>query len=125
MVVIEILADNGEWHDYSPWVERSGMGWKRNAIDSDKTNRNPMNGLMNRYVVGNKRTVSFKILEMPREKLAQLDTDLDRKFFKARYLDLHGVQTREFYCSSFSTTLEVVDGENSLWGDGAFTMIER
>lgn len=119
---MEVFVTNG--HDYSRLVKRSGVGWKRNDLDSDKTKRTKA-GTMRRDKITTKRTVSYEILpHATQAELAQLDDDLSRETFSARYLDLHGVQTRTFYCSSFSVTLDDVSGGESHWSGGAFTVIE-
>lgn len=119
---MEVLVING--HDYSRLVKRRGVGWKRNDLDSEQTKRTKA-GTMRRDKITTKRTVSFEILPTAtKRELAQLDRDLSEQTFSARYLDLHGVQTRTFYCSSFSATLDEVQGEESRWSGGAFNMIE-
>lgn len=118
---MDVLKINN--HDYSEYIQRKGIDWARNDLDSDKTGRT-MDGVMHRAKVAEKRTCSYKLMEMPRNKLAQLDDDLKAETFQATYLDLHGVQTRTFYCSSFKATCEQVDGEYDAWGDASFTMIE-
>lgn len=118
---MEVLVING--HDYSQYIERKGVGWSRNDLDSDKTTRTK-DGRMRRDKIATKRKLSYKIVHMTREQLAQLDDDLSSNTFHAKYLDLHGVQTREFYCSSFSaTTAEIQDG-NDVWEDASFNIIE-
>lgn len=119
---MEVLVING--HDYSRLVKRRGVGWKRNDLDSEQTKRTKA-GTMRRDKITTKRTVSYEILPTATQiELAQLDTDLSSATFSAKYLDLHGVMTRTFYCSSFSATLDDVRGGESNWSGGAFTMIE-
>lgn len=118
---MEVLVING--HDYSRYVERKGMGWSRNDLDSDKTTRT-RDGRMRRDKITEKRKLSFTVFHMTQDQLAQLDDDLSEDTFSATYLDLHGVQTREFYCSAFSADLDVVRGEAGIWTGGTFNMIE-
>ena len=119
---MEVLVING--HDYSHLVKRRGVGWKRNDLDSEQTKRTKA-GTMRRDKITTKRTVSYEIMPTATQSdLAQLDDDLSKETFSARYLDLHGIQTRTFYCSSFSATLDEVDGEESQWSGGAFNIIE-
>ena len=119
---MEVLIING--HDYSRIVSRNGVGWKRNDLDSERTQRTK-DGTMRREKITTKRTVSYEILPVATQaELAQLDDDLSANTFTAQYLDLHGVQTRTFYCSSFSATLEHVSGEETYWSGGKFNMIE-
>ena len=119
---MEVLVING--HDYSHLVKRKGVGWKRNDLDSEKTKRTKA-GTLRRDKITTKRTISYEILPIATQaELAQLDDDLSEETFSARYIDLHGVQTRTFYCSSFAATLDEIGyGENS-WSGGAFNMIE-
>lgn len=63
-------------------------------------------------------------MPLPRERLAQLDDDLSSTFFDARYLDLHGVMTKTFYCSSFETSV-VEAGEGGEWASASFALVER
>lgn len=118
----EILIING--HDWSHLVQRKGYGWTRNDLDSGQTKR-PKNGLMRRDKVGTKRKLSFTTMPAPREVLARLDDDLSEKFFDATYLDLHGVMTRTFYCTSFETSLAEAADDQSVWESATFSMIER
>lgn len=119
---MEVLIING--HDYSHLVSGKGVGWKRNDLDSEQTQRTK-DGTMRRQKITTKRTVSYEILPIATQaELAQLDDDLSAETFTAQYLDLHGVQTRKFYCSSFSATLDYVRSEGKYWSGGKFNMIE-
>lgn len=118
---MEVLVING--HDYSRYVERKGLGWSRNDLDSAKTTRT-RDGRMRRDKITTKRKLSFTVFHMTQDQLAQLDNDLSADTFTATYLDLHGQQTREFYCSSFSADLDVVRDETGVWTGGTFNMIE-
>lgn len=117
----EILVING--HDYSRFVESKGVGWQRNDLDSSKTTRTK-NGTMRRDKITTKRTLGFKLINMSREQLAQLDDDLSDSTFSVTYLDLHGPQTRVFYCSSFRAELDSVIAGVSTWSDATFNIIE-
>ena len=118
-----VFATNG--HDYTPFVERKSVGWSRNDLDTDQTVRTK-DGLMRRFKIGAKRKVSYGIRAgTPTQILMQLDDDLSRTTFEATYKDLHGTQTRTFYCSSFSVTLdEWANGYEEQWSGGAFDIIE-
>lgn len=118
---MDVLKING--HDYSHYIQRKGLDWSRNDLDSDKATRT-MDGVMHRAKIAAKRTCSYKLMDLPRAKLAQLDDDLSAETFSATYLDLHGVQTKTFYCSSFKATCDEVNGDDSVWDDATFTMIE-
>lgn len=119
---MDILVLNG--HDYTGRIEMSGYSWSRNDIDSEKTTR-LKNGNMRRKKLTTKRKLQFRVLpNMPVEELAQLDDDLALDTFSAKYYDLHGEQTRTFYCSSFSATLDYVDGGFSVWSGAEFSIIE-
>lgn len=121
---MEVLVING--HDYSRYVERKGLGWSRNDLDSKKTAR-PKNGRLRRDKITTKRKLLFTVFHMTQDQLAQLaqlDNDLSEDTFRATYLDLHGVQSREFYCSAFNANLDAVRGEAGVWTDGTFNMIE-
>lgn len=118
---MELLTING--HDYSPFVERKGYGWSRNDLDSDKTTRTK-DGKMRRHKIAAKRKLSYTMMNMTRSQLAQLDDDLSKATFSARYLDMYGEQTREFYCSSFSASVSDIHGGADMWEGAAFTLIE-
>lgn len=118
---MEVLVING--HDYSKYVKRKGVGWSRNDLDSEKTTRTK-DGNLRRDKIGTKRKMSYSMMNMERELLAQLDDDLSASTFTAKYMDLHGIQSRTFYCSSFQATLEEIQDGVAQWGDASFNMIE-
>ena len=118
----EVLKING--HDWSGIIQGQGYGWTRNDLDSGQTKR-PKNGVMRRDKIGTKRKLSFTTMPAPRETLARLDDDLSAKFFDATYLDLHGVMTKTFYCTSFETSLAEAGGGSETWLSATFSMIER
>lgn len=118
----EVLIING--HDWSSVIQRKGYGWTRNDLDSDSTKR-PKNGIMRRDKIGTKRKLSFTTMPLPRERLALLDDDLSATFFDAKYLDLHGVMTRTFYCTSFETTVGEVGDDHEEWESASFNIIEQ
>lgn len=117
----EVLIING--HDYSAFVEAKGVGWSRNDIDSDKTTRTK-SGSMRRQKIATKRKMTYRMIGMTQDDLAQLDDDLSQETFSAAYLDLHGVMTREFYCSAFSATLANVRDSSGVWEGASFSMTE-
>ena len=118
----EILVING--HDWSGLILSKGYGWSRNDLDSGDTGR-PKNGLMRREKVGTKRKLSFKTIPAPREKLAQLDDDLSQTFFQAKYLDLHGVMTKTFYCTAFELSVTEVGSNYESWSSASFNIVEQ
>lgn len=118
---MEVLKIGGV--DYSAHIEVKGIGWSRNDVDSEKTKR-VKSGDIRRDKITTKRKLSYKLIHMTREQLAALDDALSATTFSATYLDLHGQQTRKFYCSSFSATLESAYTEDGEWGDAAFSIIE-
>ena len=119
---MNILVING--HDYTRWIEDDGYTWSRDDIDSEKTVR-VKTGEMRRDKITEKRNLTFKMLPMPEALAAQLDTDLHAATFNVKYRDLHGEQTREFYCSQFPAKLrQVVDKGNLLWDGISFNLHE-
>lgn len=118
---MEVLVING--HDYSQYIEMKGVGWSRNDLHSEKTGRTK-DGRARLDKITTKRKLSYTMINMSRAELAQLDDDLSETTFSATYLDLHGTQTREFYCSSFSATNDTVYDEDGQWSGAAFNMIE-
>lgn len=118
---MELLIING--HDYSRFIERKGYGWSRNDLDSEETTR-LKNGKMRRKKVATKRKLNYTMMNMTRNELAQLDTDLSQETFSAKFLDLHGPSQREFYCSSFQATLSEVHGDAEAWEGATFSMTE-
>lgn len=118
---MEVLIING--HDYSRYIERQGYGWSREDLDGENTGRTK-DGKMRRDKITTKRKLSYSMVNMSRALLAQLDNDLSAPTFSATYLDLHGKQTRTFYSSSFSCTLNELYGEDGQWGEASFNLIE-
>ena len=118
---MDILKING--HDYSPYIKMSGLSWSRNDLDTDQTKRTK-DGKMRRQKIGTKRKLSFEIVNASRAILAQLDDDLSKTTFTALYSDLHGPQSRTFYCSSFNAKLDWVNGDTDTWENGSFSIIE-
>lgn len=119
---MDLLIING--HDYSKYVKKSGFGWSRNDLDSDKSTRTK-NGTLRRDKIATKRSLSYDIMGMTRDQLAQLDDDLSEPTFSATYEDLHGKMNKTFYCSSFSATLNTTTVEDgNSWTAGTFMIIE-
>ncbi len=118
---MEVLIING--HDYSRFIQTKGYEWSRNDLDSENTTRTK-DGKMRRDKITTKRKCSYTLWGMTREELAQLDDDLSESTFSATYLDLHGTQTRTFYCSSFSTTCAECRGDETDWEEATFNMVE-
>lgn len=119
---MQILIING--HDYSTWVQDDGFSWSRDDLDSAKTGR-VKSGNMRRVKVTEKRNLSYRMRPMPERLAAQLDTDLHENQFPVQYHDLHGDQTRQFYCSQFPADLrQIIDEGNLLWGNISFNLHE-
>lgn len=118
---MEVLKIGGV--DYSAHIEAKGIGWSRNDVDSEKTKR-VKDGTLRRDKITTKRKLSYKLIHMTREQLAALDDALSDATFSATYLDLHGLQTRKFYCSSFSVTQDSAYSEDGEWSGASFDMIE-
>ena len=118
---MEVLVING--HDYSRYVSGKGVSWSRNDVDSEKTTRTK-DGNMRRYKITTKRKISFKMLDMPRSVMSQLDDDLSAHTFSVKYLDLHGIMTKRFYCSSFSADIAEIQDGTDVWESAAFSIIE-
>ena len=117
-----ILEING--HDYARWVEDGGYSWSRDDLDSEKTKR-VKNGTMRRDKITEKRNLTYQMLPMPEELAARLDADLHAAQFRVRYHDLHGDQTREFYCSKLPAKLrQGADGGIQLWDGISFSLHE-
>lgn len=104
-------------HDYTRYIQDDGYEWSRDDVDSEKTVR-VKTGNMRRDKITEKRNLTFKMLPMPEDLAAQLDTDLHDPQFSVRYQDLHGPQTRKFYCSKFPAKLRQVTGGGKLLWDG-------
>lgn len=118
----EVLIIGGV--DYSKHVEKKGMTWTRNDLDLDTTVRTK-DGRIRRNKIGTKRKLSFKLIHMTRAQLAALDDALSETIYTATYMDLHGLQHRSFYTSSFTSTLESMYSSDGEWGEAEFTMIEE
>lgn len=117
-----ILIING--HDYTAWVKDGGYKWSRDDLDSNKTTR-VKSGLMRRQKITEKRNLSYTMMPMPEALAAQLDTDLHAQEFSVTYHDLHGDQTRTFYCSQLPAELrQVIDEGNLMWDGMTFNIHE-
>ena len=117
-----LLIING--HDYSTWIADDGYSWSRDDLDSENTVR-VKSGKMRRDKITEKRNLTFRMRPMPEPLAAQLDTDLHTATFYAMYHDLHGDQTREFYCSQFPANLrQIIDESNLMWGGISFNLHE-
>lgn len=122
--VFQVRAGSA-WHDYSDLVKMSGFGWKRNDLDAEGTGRSTIDGKMHRTKITTKRTVEFQLMpDRTGTRYANLDDDLSPPTVQIRYCDLHGIQTRTFYCSGFSATLDMDDDDSPQWSGGSFTLIE-
>lgn len=119
---MNLLVING--NDYTKWIKDGGYKWSRDDLDSEKTVR-VKDGTMRRDKIAEKRNLSYTMLPMPEETAAQLDTDLHEKQFNVTYHDLHGDQTREFYCSQFPGNLrQIIDKGNLMWDGISFNLHE-
>ena len=118
---MDILIINGT--DYSPLIIAKGYGWSRNDLDSDKTTRTK-NGTMRRDKITTKRKLRYTTRSVKRDVLAKLDDDLNKPTCTVKYLDLHGVRTSTFYCSSMECTLEEAADDNEVWGGATFNLTE-
>ena len=119
---MNILVINN--HDYTRYIQDDGFEWSRDDVDSEKTVR-VKTGNMRRDKITEKRNLTFKMLPMPEDLAAQLDTDLHDPQFSVRYQDLHGQQTRKFYCSKFPAKLrQIIDGGRLLWDGISFNLHE-
>lgn len=118
---MELLIINS--HDYSKYIKAKGYNWARNDLDSESSTRTK-DGRMRRDKIATKRQLRYSAMGMSRDLLAQLDDDLSSPTFHARYSDLHGVMEREFYCSSFSTTLKSASPDSGDWEAAEFTLTE-
>ncbi len=110
-------------HDYSKYVIMTGYNWSREDLDSEKSTRTK-DGVMHRDRICQKRKLSFEVRGATREILAQLDDDLSNVTFSMTYTDLHGSQTRTFYCSSFSADMNNCHDDSTSWTPGKFTVTE-
>ena len=118
---MEVLIING--NDYSSAIEAKGYGWSRNDLDSENTTRTK-DGRMRRDKITTKRKLSYTTRSIPRDMLEKLDDDLNKTTCTVKYLDLHGIRTSEFYCSSMECTLEQAADDNEVWGGATFNLIE-
>lgn len=108
-----VLIING--HDYTEYVTAyGGFGWARNDLDSDKSTRTK-DGTMRRDRITTKRKLTLTLSRMDRATAAQLDDDLSLLNVQVTYEDLHGRQTRMFYCANVEMTMNTAkhDGTNS------------
>ena len=119
---MDVLIINN--HDYTGFVRRKGVRWKRVDIDQNSAQRT-LDGKAHRGVVVQKRSLTYELMDMTQAELAQLDDDLSAQYFQATYLDVHGVMTKTFFCEQFSAVTDEVDDTSSYWTGASFTMEER
>ena len=117
------IKNGNSWHDYSDLVKISGISWKRNPLDAEGAGRT-LDGVMHRKFVANKITLDCTLMPDIRGDYADLDIDLQQEEFELQYRDLHGIQTKTFYCSAFQATLDLDIDDNPEWSGGSFTVIE-
>ncbi len=119
---MDLLIING--HDYSKFILHEGYGWARNDLDSEKSTRTK-DGVMRRDRITTKRKLTFTLSGMTKEQVAQLDEDLQLVSFTVSYMDLHGQQTREFYCANFEATMVTATHNGpGCWATKPFSMTE-
>lgn len=119
---MEVLVINGR--DYSKYIERKGYSWSRNDIDGPNSGR-VKSTRMRRDKRGDKRSLSYKMRDVPQEEFAQLDAYIAaNQEFDATYLDVHGIMTKRFYCSSVKGEMVEVQKNKGLWDNVSFTMTE-
>ena len=119
---MNILHINGR--DYTAYVADGGFQWSRDDVDSERTVR-VKTGRLRRDKITEKRNLSYTMRPMPEALAAQLDTDLHAPTFPVTYHDLHGDQTRTFYCSQFPASLhQVPAGGGLLWEGISFNLHE-
>lgn len=110
--------------DYSGNIEAKGLSWERRDVESPQTVYTK-NGFARRSKIASKRNISYVLSNLTRKQLAALDTSLNKTFFEATYLDIHGEQTRTFFSDEFSCILDTAYSDDGEWGEATFTMKER
>lgn len=87
-------------HDYSKWVAE--LTPINNDMDSTKSGRNTLDGLMTRNKIADKDKWSVSMLPLSEEITSQLAKDLRQSFFKATLLDpiSNRYLTKSYYCAS-------------------------
>lgn len=119
---MDLLIING--HDYSKFVKATGYGWARSDLDSSNTTRTK-DGTLRRDKITAKRKLTMEVMGLKRAELAQLDDDLSQSTFSATYMDLHGQQTRTFYCANFSADLTTTKRDDEYtWKSDSFSLTE-
>lgn len=121
--LFKVLAANGTWHDYSDMVMIKGQSWKRAdrfAGSVDYT----IDKHLHKVKMRNARVMSYKMKADTLERYAALDDDLSQAVVRVQYCDIHGVQTRDFICDSFSATLDIYSDSFSQASGGSFTLEE-
>lgn len=121
-MALGVLIINGT--DYTKYIADGGYSWSRDDLDTDKTTR-VKTGDMRRDKITQKRNLTYTMLPMPQDEAASLDSALQESQFSVTYQDLHGQQTREFYCSKFPANLrQVIDEGNLCWEGISFNLHE-
>ena len=112
--------------DLSPYLAQD-LQWECNDLDSPKSGRSTMDGVMHRSVIGSKVKTQVVCNPVPETVTRRILPLLKQPFFLAEYLDPeYGVIEKEFYSSKRTCRLRQVykDG-HELWEGLSFPMIER
>lgn len=115
-----VLVINGT--DYSCYVQ--SYSWSRDDLDSSNTTRTK-NGSMRRDKITEKRNLTYSMIPLTADIASNLDNVLHEPTIQVTYMDLHGVQTRTFYCSKFPGTLmQIISDESTTWSEISFNLHE-
>lgn len=115
-------------HDYTRFLSNDGLKPSRNDIDSEKSGRNLLDGLMYRTRIAKKKkyTVSFDRLD--EDTMSMLENDMDPEFVKITTLDPKEKRyiEREFYTATINEGIQrSVDGETTVYDGVTFNITER
>lgn len=122
-------ADLSTEKDITTYIADGGLSIELEALDTEKSGRNPDTGIMERKRIANKNVLTVKLRRVNSSVINAIFSVLNHTFFMASYISpISGQEiTETFYCSSINYGAQRYDRyNNSIFYDGAtFKIIEK
>lgn len=122
-------ADLSTETDITTYIADGGLSIEHEALDTEKSGRNPDTGEMERKWIANKHTLTIKLRRVKSTAIYPIFDVLHHTFFMAKYISpVYGTEiTETFYCSSINYGAQRYDRyNNSIFYDGVtFKIIEK
>lgn len=112
--------------DFTSCISITGFGWEYNDVDDEESGR-PKDLLMRRALLGTKRKLTLKGVEMDFARLHALAAAIHKEFIDVTYLDPEegGRVTKTFYGTKLQSAVSRVQGGKCYWDNIAFELVER